>query len=177
MLFDFGNIIVPETADTGGLLTTGDTVAQFPPGTVTYKISDDVLTTKKYVYVYAEGALTANKATYVVERGGALGGVAALAIADTAYHGYVGASPAAVTAAKYGWVQIAGPVTAMTGLTSEARTAGGEMDHTGGVLSYLASDNEGITLPSCFGSVRVANTAASTTGNIQLHGVRILPHT
>ena len=176
-MFDFGNIIVPETADTGGLLTTGDTVAQFPPGTVTYKISANVLEAKKYVYVYAEGALTANKATYVVERGGVLGGVAALAIADTAGLGHVGASPAAVTATKYGWVQIAGPVTAMTGLTSEARTAGGQMDHTGGVLSYLASDNEGATISSVFGMVRVANTAASTTGNIHLIGERIIAAT
>ena len=163
-----------HTTESGQLLTAGDTAAQHTVGTTYYDTKND----KTYVYVYAAAALTSQKATYIVERGNSTDiPYYAIAIADTAYHGYVGAPATAITATTYGWVQVVGNVTAMTGLTSEARTAGGQMDHTGGVLSYLASDNEGVTIPSVFGVVRVANTAASTTGNVRLLGVKILPHT
>ncbi len=163
-----------HTTESGQLLTAGDTAAQHTCGTKYYDTKND----KGYVYVYAEAALTSQKATYIVERGNSTNiPYSAIAIADTAYHGYVGAPATAITATTYGWVQVSGNVTALAGLTSEARTAGGQLDHTGGVLSYLAPDNEGITIPSVFGMVRVANTAAATTGNARLLGVRILPHT
>jgi len=163
-----------RTAEAGQLLTAGDSTAMHKPGTYFYDDAND----KGYVYVYAESALTSQTATYVIESGdSAVGHWSAIAIADTQYHGYVGAPATSVTTLKYGWVQVQGPVTAMAGLVSEARTAKGQMDHTGGTLAYLASNAKGQTLPSVFGTVRVANTAAATTGNIYLHGNRILPHT
>ena len=175
MSFNFGHVIVPDTNATGALRTTGDSVMAQPPGTLTTHYTSDGW--QAFVYVYAESALTSQKGTFVVERGGVLGGYAAMAIGDSQLLGIVGAPAAAITANKYGWVQIEGPVTAMDGLVSEARTAGGQIDHTSGLLAYLASDADGPTIASVCGFVRVANTAAATTGNIHLHGNRITPQT
>jgi len=163
-----------HTTEAGQLLTAGDTGAQHTVGTKYYDTKNE----KSYVYVYAESALTSQKATYIVERGNSSGRpYSAIAIADSQLWGYVGAPATAVTTEKYGWVQVAGAVTALDGLVSEARTAGGQLDHTSGLLAYLSSDNEGATLPSVFAMVMVANTAAATTGNVRLLGVRIIPHT
>ena len=170
-----GQAIVPDTTATGGLRTTGDTAQAWETGTVITKVTADGMQT--FVYVYAEAALTDQKATKVYERGGVLGGMAAAAIADSGSYCWIGAPAASITATKYGWVQVEGPVTAMAGLVSEARTADGQLDETQGTLAYLASGAGGTTIASVCGYVRVANTAASTTGNIHLHGNRILPHT
>ena len=162
-----------HTTETGQLLTAGDTTAQHTVGTPYYDTKND----KGYVYVYAESALTSQKATFVVEAGSTDYPYSALAIADTQGLGYVGAPATAITSGKYGWVQVKGAVTAMDGLVSEARTAAGQIDHTGGTLAYLAAGAKGATIASVCGYVRVANTAAATTGNIYLSGVRITPHT
>jgi hypothetical protein len=172
---NFGQVIVPDTNATGGLRTTGDTVAAWKPGSVTVKVTDDGVQT--FVYMYAESTLTGQKATVIFERGGVLGGMAAAALADSGSYCWIGAPAASVTSSKYGWVQLEGPVTAFDGLVSEARTAGGQLDVTQGTLAYLSSDSKGTTIASVCGYVRVANTAASTTGNIHLHGNRVLPHT
>ena len=171
MSFNYGHVIVPDTNATGALRTTGDSSAQQAPGTLTTHYTSDGWQT--FVYVYAESALTSQKGTFVTQRGGVLGGIAAVAVADSQYVGYVGAPAAAITSSKYGWVQIEGPVTAMAGLVSEARTAGGQMDHTSGKLAYLSSGATGTTINSVFGSVRVLNTASSTTGNVHLYGREI----
>ena len=166
-----GQAIVPDTTATGGLRTTGDTVQAWKPGTVTTKVTDDGV--QVFVYMYAEAALTSQLGTTVYERGGVLGGMAAATMADSTSFQWIGAPAASVTASKYGWVQMEGPVTAMAGLVSEARTAGGQLDFTQGTLAYLASNAAGTTIDSVVGYVRVANTAASTIGNIHLHGNRV----
>jgi hypothetical protein len=172
---NFGQVIVPDTNATGGLRTTGDTVAAWKPGSVTVKVTDDGVQT--FVYMYAESTLTGQKATMVFERGGVLGGMAAAAMADSTSWNYIGAPAASITSTKYGWVQIEGPVTAMAGLVSEARTAGNQLDLTQGTLADLSSAAGGTTIASVCGYIRVANTASSTTGNIHLHGNRVLGHT
>lgn len=176
---EYGNVIVPDTTATGGLKSTGDTYPQYATGTVTYKIASPVSAgVRKYVYALAGAALTDQKATWVVDTGGTDGAtVKAVAVADSSLYGYVGAPAASITSGKYGWVQVAGPVTALDGLVSEARTAGGQIDHTSGKLAYLTAGALGSTIASVFGYVRVANTAAATTGNIHLIGKEILPHT
>ena len=175
MWFELGQVLVPDSAATGALRTTGDTAQAWKPGTTHVKVTDDGV--QKFVYVYAESALTNQKATVIFERGGVLGGMAAAALADSGSYCWIGAPAASITTEKYGWVQIEGPVTAMDGLVSEARTAGGQLDVTQGTLAYLTSDAKGTTIASVCGYVRVANTAAATTGNIHLHGNRVLPHT
>ena len=130
-----------------------------------------------FVYMYAEAALTSQKACMIFVRGGVLGGMAGAAMADSTSWNYIGAPAASITASTYGWVQLEGPVTAMAGLVSEARTAGGQLDLTGGTLAYLASNAAGTTIASVCGYVRVLNTDSSTTGNIHLHGNRVLGHT
>ena len=170
-----GQAIVPDTTAIGALRTTGDTAQAWKPGTVTTKVTSDGVQT--FVYMYAESTLTGQKATVVFERGGVLGGMAAAALADSGSYCWIGAPAASITSTKYGWVQLEGPVTAFAGLVSEARTAGGQLDVTQGTLAYLTSDAKGTTIASVCGYVRVANTAAATTGNIHLHGNRVLPHT
>ena len=170
-----GQAIVPDTTAIGALRTTGDSAQAWKPGTVTTKVTSDGVQT--FVYMYAESALTSQKACMIFERGGVLGGMAGAAMADSTSWNYIGAPAASITSGKYGWVQIEGPVTAMDGLVSEARTAGNQLDLTGGTLADLASNAAGTTIASVCGYIRVANTAAATTGNIHLHGNRVLGHT
>jgi hypothetical protein len=113
----------------------------------------------------------ANDVSYVQD------GIAVTVLSDLGTNPcYIVTPCAAIPTLYYGWYQYKGDVTALTGCTSEARTAGDNMLVTAGVLSRGAAIAFGVD-PKCFAIVRVANTAAGTTANVRLIGRECTPGT
>lgn len=168
-------IAVESTANPGQLLSVSDVTPYHRTGSVYF----DRSTGKGYIYVYngQGGTLTAN-AMYVAtpfsyttdstDQDVKVDSPSDLATVTC----YVVAPPAAILSTYYGWVQFKGDNTAVSGLTSEARTVGGQLQLVSGAGAYLTATAD-LPNASTFGVVRVANTGASATGNIRFLGREI----
>jgi len=178
MLIRDTSFVVEHTANPGQLLSITDSTPYHNTGQ-TYL---DKATGKWYAYAQNNHTTTiaanapaplaaANDATSVRQ------GWATTVISDLGNACcYIVTPCAAIPTTYYGWYQFQGDVTALTGCTNEARTAGDQMEVTGGVLSRAAALGFGVG-PKCFGIVRVANTGASTTANVYLIGRECTPGT
>jgi hypothetical protein len=179
MFLHDANIVVENTTNPGQLLSVTDSTPYHVTGT-TYL---DRATGKAYVYAYNAhtATLTAHAPSFVAAYnnvGNVFDGVQSLTtVTDIGENPcYVCSNVAAIPTLYYGWFQYRGNETALSGCTSEARTAGDNMVVTASVLSRAAAPAWGVD-KKCFAIVRVANTAAGTTANVFLIGRECIPGT
>jgi hypothetical protein len=169
-------ITVENTANPGQLQSITDTVPYNRTGSVYF----DKSTGKGYIYAYNAqgGTLTANAVYCVSAFGYTTDSTDKDVTIDTpsdlaATASYVVAAVAALPSTYYGWVQYKGDNTAVSGLSSEARTAGGQVILKDALGVYAAATAD-LPVQTCFAVVRVANTAASATGNIRFLGQQVV---
>ncbi len=165
--------LLKHTAEAGQLNSITDTAKKHKTGTVYY---DDA---NEKAYVYAENsttdALTAGAPFMVAVMADASGVTEVKAAAATnlpTTNAYFAVPPVATPASGFGWFQVQGDVAAVSGLVSEARTAGGTtVLHTDGTFLYAAAGAWGVS-EHAFAYV-VTSTSAVTSANLDLIGREI----
>lgn len=162
------------TAESGQLNTIIDAAAAHKTGTVYYDGTND----KTYVYVEnsISDAVTAN-APYMIAAMSDASGVTEVKLAAATNlpttNAYFAVPPVAIPGDYFGWVLVQGQNAAVSGLVSEARTAGGTIVfHNDGTFLYAAAGAWGVS-EHAFAYVKTANTAASTTGSLDIIGREI----
>lgn len=165
--------LLKSTAEKGQLNTITDSTAQHRTGTVFYDSTND----KTYVYVEnsISDAVTAN-APYMVSAMSDASGVTEVKLAAKTnlplVNGYFAVPPVAIPGDYFGWVQIQGKNAAVSGLVSEARTAGGQVVLSAdGTFAYLAATAWGVN-ENCVAYVTTSN-AAAVTGALDIIGREI----